>query len=314
MLWFSNTRPYSIGIEMAKDHLKLAQLGRRKRRLCVLGEDSVDLPESIEPGGIDWQKWAIETLRSTIQKGKYKGRNVTAVTGADEVIIEHIKANGVSEDKVEEYIYSKLKHRLELTESDSVVKHIRSDDNNLIVLVSDRNKIDRHVAIYEQSGLAVQSIIVWPMALAETYVNFFGRRLSDLETVVMLIDIESHRTNVVIARHRNIFFARSLPTGICELNGENKAESSLLSELNGCKEQFYSMYGCAKIQRLVFLSGRLIPQEICLSISKHLGIASHLGDCLGAVEFNKNSSSGINRRESRYSWATAFGLSLSLKK
>ena len=313
MLWFSNIHPYSIGVEMAEDHIELAQLGLKDRQLYLLAGDSMALPESIEPGSVDWQRWAIKALRSMVQKGGYKGRNVAAVAGADDVTIKHIKASGVGEADVDDYIYSKLEHRLGLTKSDSIVKYIRGDEDNLAVLVSSREKIDRQVAVYEQSGLQVQSMTVWPMALTGGYVNFFSRRSSDAAMIAMLIDMEPGRTNLVICRQRDVLFAHSISGGTDDLADESKTEK-LLSELSSCKDQFYSMYGDTYIERLLFFSGQLLSQERCLLISRHLQMASHRGDCLGAVELGKDLSMTIDRRASRYSWATAFGLSLGLKK
>ena len=313
MLWFSSVHPYSIGVEMAGDHVQLAQLGRKGQQLYLLAGDSMYLPESIEPGSVDWQRWAIKALRSAVQKGMYKGRNVAAVAGAGEVIIKHIKASGVSEKEIDEYIFSKLEHRLKLTKSDSIIKYIRGNKDNLVVLVSSREKIDRQVAVYEQSGLQVQSVTVWPLALTESYVNFFSRRNSDAQTVAMLIDMEPDRTNVVICRQRDVLFAHSIDGGINDFAEKSKTEK-LLSELSVCKDQFYSMYEGTYIQRLLFFSCQLLSPENCLLISRHLQMASHLGDCLGAVEMDKGVSLRIDRRQSRYSWATVFGLSLGFKK
>jgi hypothetical protein len=71
------------------------------------------------------------------------------------------------------------------------------------------------------------------------------------------------------------------------------------------------MYRKAQIERLVFLSGRAIDKDICVTIAKQLEMPAQMGDCLAAVQVDDLSETGVDRRDSRAHWAIAFGLSLS---
>jgi hypothetical protein len=190
-------------------------------------------------------------------------------------------------------------------------------------MASERTVIDRHLAVYEKAGLSIKSIGVWPLALINCYVKFFGRRKSDLEAIVMLICIEEDCTDVVICRHKNLLFAHSIPIGIKNLIDE-QAISRLAMEITSCKRQFNMMYRNAQIERLIFLSGQAVDKDACATIARQLEMPAQIGDCLAAVEIakscrlsrdienDKESLDGqIDRRECPVNWAVTFGLSLS---
>jgi Tfp pilus assembly PilM family ATPase len=171
--------------------------------------------------------------------------------------------------------------------------------------------------------LQIKSIAVWPAALTNSYVMFFGRRETDVEAVVMLLNIDRNCTNVVICRHRNPLFACSIPVGAKQLvRAPNYGEgvlavpvdemvTKLALELTVYRRRFGSMYEEAKIERLIFLSGCSIDRDICTTIAKQMGMPAQTGDCLAAAEAEKSNGLVIDRRQCKINWATAFGLGLS---
>ncbi|GAF80210.1 unnamed protein product [marine sediment metagenome] len=270
---------------------------------------------------------------------------------ADEVFIDHIKmpkikdeapnpAKGIwsglsfvkyrewehgPDDKMQEAILSKIKQKLPFDSDDVMVRYVPAEDDNVLVIAVQREKIDRHLAIYEKANLQIKSIGIWPMALANSYVSFFGRRKIDIEAIVMLLDMGANYTNVVICRHKDLLFARSIPMGAkllestCqpdEGQGPRTSEviNRLVLELNGCRRQFSSMHRRAQIERLIFLSGSRLAgmdsRDIYTTIAKQLEMPAQMGDCLAAVEMTDPYGSGIDRRQCQFSWAVAFGLSL----
>jgi hypothetical protein len=142
----------------------------------------------------------------------------------------------------------------------------------------------------------------------------------------MLVGIEENYTNVVICRHKNLLFARSLSIGLSQLNTK-KSSNKLLLDLTECRRQFASMNPRGQIERLIFLSSQTsVDKEMCVTIAKQLEIPAQVGDCLAAVEITEPSILGgkiksndntestatkIDRRNCAINWATAFGLSLS---
>jgi len=246
-----------------------------------------------------------------------------------EVFIDNIKMPKVNEnEKVEDAIFLKIKQKLpfEPIKENTMIKYIPMEQDNILVIAVERKIIDRHLAIYEKVGLSIKSIGIWPTAMANCYTKFFGRRQSDAGAIVMLVGIEENYTNVVICRHKNLLFARSLSIGSSQLSTK-KSANKLLLDLTECRRQFASMNPRGQIERLIFLSSQnSVDKEICVTIAKKLDIPAQVGDCLAAVEItdpsglggnpksnddSKSAATPIDRRNCAVNWATAFGLSLS---
>jgi len=335
MFKFSKNRAYSIGVDIGEDNLKLVQLGDNGKGISLIAGSSENLPKGMKPGSGQWQRWAIETIRQLSALGDFHGKEVIAAMPTRELFIDHIKMPKADNSKLEDVIFSKIKQKLpfEPIQENTMIQYIQMEDDNVLVMATERKIIDRHLAIYEKASLAIKSMGVWPIALANCYTGFFGRRKSDLEAIVILVCIEANYTNVVICRHKNLLFARSISIGLSQLDNE-KAVNRLVLELTACRRQFASMYPKAHIERLIFLSSRAVDKDLCVTIAKQLEIPAQMGDCLAAVEIadtcrlgpdsksdekatigkprhSKGLGKPIDRRNCQVNWATAFGLSLS---
>jgi Tfp pilus assembly PilM family ATPase len=298
-----------IGVDMGDNALKLVQLVSRGKGVNLLmAGGSENRPADVKPGSADWQRWAIKTIREMTANGRFRGRNTVAQMPASEVFIDHIKMPKISDDKLEDTIFSKVKKKLPFESNEAIMKYIPAEENNVVVIANQREKIDRHLAIYEKANLQVKSMGVWPIAMINSYVRFFGRRKTDVEAAVMLLDIETSCTNVVMCRHKNLLFARSIPTGASQLD---ETMAGLVTELTVCRQHFSSMYRKAQIERLIFLSGWGVDRDICTAIAEQLGMPAQVGDCLAAVEIPASQDGlRIDRRGCQGNWAAAFGLSL----
>jgi len=326
MFRLSKNRAYSIGVDIGDDGLKLVQLGDNGKGISLIAGSSENLPEDVKPGSGKWQRWAIETIHQLTSNGDFQGKEVVAAMPTRELFIDQMKMPKADDSKLDDVIFSRIKQRLpfEPIQENTLMKYISMEDDNVLVMATERKIIDRHLAIYEKAGLAIKSIGVWPVALANCYTRFFGRRKTDLEVIVMLVCIESNCTNVVICRHKNLLFARSISIGLSELGNKKKGVNRLVLELTACRRHFASMYPRAQIERLIFLSSQNADKEMCVTIAKQLEIPAQVGDCLAAVEItdarrldgNRERDKGslgtpIDRRNCQVNWAIAFGLSLS---
>ncbi len=324
MFGLLKNRAYAIGVDIGDDNLKLVQLSDNGNGVGLVAGRCEGRPGSIKARTGNWQRWAIETVRDLTANGDFRGRDVIAAIPAGDVYIDHIKMPKTNNGKVEDAIFSKVKQRLpfEPLRDNTMLKYIGTADDNILVMASERKIIDIHLAIYERSGLRIKAIGAWPVALANCYARFFGRRKSDIEAVVMLLDIESNRSNAVICRHKNPLFAHSISIGARQMADE-QVVTRLVMELAGCRRQFNTIYRNARVERLIFVSGQAVDKQICASVAKQLEMPAQIGDCLAAVQMADPSQSGIDRRieagqepaegagRERVNWATAFGLSLS---
>jgi len=326
MFGLKKNRTCPIGVDLGHSSLKLAQLGNNGNGdgTTLLAGNSKSTPDDMKPGSSAWQKWAIETVRLLTTYGHFHGRDVIAAMPTDDVFIDHIKMPKASGGDLQGAIFAKIKQKLpfESLKENTMMQYIPTEEDNVLVMATERRVIDRHLAIYEEAGLSIQSMGVWPTALVNCYVKFFGRRNADLRSVVMLICVEGDATNVVICRHSKLLLARSLPIGSKRFDDE-QAATRLVMELTACKRQFGLIYRESQIERLIFLSGQSGCKAIYATIAKQLEMPAQMGDCLAAVEIGKScrlsrddhsqgdSDNNIDRRDHHHNWAVAFGLSLS---
>lgn len=312
MFGLGKKRSYLIGVDLGNDCLKLAQLANGGEDTLLIAGQYVNRPADTTPGTARWQRWAIEVMREATGHGHFKGKEVVAALPANEVFLDHIRWPKKFDGPIEDAIFSKIKQKLpfEPLQKNTMIKYIPAEQDNVLVLATERTIIDRHLAIYERAGLAINSIGVWPVALASCYARFFGRRKTDFDAIVMLLDIQPDCTNVVVSRHKNPLYACSIPMGTKQLKDE-KLVGRLVMELTACRRQFLSLYQNMQIERLIFLSGLAVEPDVYRIIAKQLEIQAQMGDCMAAIQMTDPDRFGLDRRDGKVSWALAFGLSLS---
>ncbi len=323
MLGFPKTRPYSIGVDVGDDRVRLVQLAENGKGLKLVAGRNRNRPGDVVPGSSNWQRWIIQSIRLFVESGDFCGKDVTAAICPSELFIDHIKVSKSRDSKLDDVAFAKIKQKLpfEPVREKLMIKCIRTADDNVAVMAAERKIINRHLAIYEEANLRIKSIAVWPLALINCYTRFFGRRESDLDAVVKLVCIDEDRTNVVICRHKDLLFARSISIGSKQFEDDGIV-TRLALELTACRRQFSSMHRKAQIERLIFLAGRAVKRDICATIAKQLEIPAQMGDCLAAVDISNPYRLGIDRRsgldeetasrpKQQLNWAAAFGLSLS---
>ncbi len=306
--WNKGIQP--IGVDLSEDAIILAQLQKREQGIHLFASASEKRPAHITAGTCEWQKWAIEAIKDILNKHKFKGRDVIAAMPSNDLYIESIKLPKTNGSDPLKEVLSKIQPRLPFDSNDAIIKHIPADEGNILIMASDRKRIDRQLAIFEKTNLRLKSICGWPLALTCTYARFFGRRKTDIEATVMLMATYSNHTNVVICRYKSLLFAYSIPIGLNQLGDENNI-SRLVLDVNSLRRNFNAIYKKAKFDRVIFLSSKDEEKEIYIKIAKGLELPAQMGNCLAANIIENIFESGIDRRLPQPNWSVAFGLSLS---
>jgi Tfp pilus assembly PilM family ATPase len=312
MFGFGKKQIHRIGIDIGRDGLRLAQLVDQGKDLSLLAGNAESCPPGLEPGSASWQRWAIDAIKQNVPKGGFRGKEVCAVLPASDVFIEHIKMPRQGDSLTEDYIFNRIKNKIPFrcSREDTMVKMVACDKDHAVVMAAEREVVNRHLAIYEMAGVDIKTLGVWPEALVRCYVQFFGRRKSDLNDVVILVDIEAQCTNLVICRHSNLLFARSISLGADALADEAGLNRAIL-EVGACRRDYAAMYKNSQLSRLIFMSGAVVDTSVYAALAKKMEIQAQIGDCLVAVEMSEPLGQVLDRRDQHISWATAFGLSLS---
>lgn len=295
----------------------MAQLSRKDSGVSLVAIDSTPMPDEISAGSVQWQKWAIKTIKNIHRESTFKGKIVHTSLPSSDMYIDQLKINK-SENDIENAIFEKIKPRISFSKEDAVIKYVLSENKNsngksdVMVMATEKLNIDHHLAIYEQAGLDVKSLSLWPFALTSSYTSFFGRRTSDLDLVVLIVDICPENTNIVIAKHSALIFARTINVGSEQLGQGNNIDT-FTSELNGCVKYYETVCDDSNIQKLLLTSGSSIEPSVCekvAEIAKQMHVPAQIGDVLAAVNISDDIKQQIKNSGQLTGWASAFGLSL----
>lgn len=307
-----------IGIDLDSKYLKMVQLSYKDGQTHMNCAVIKEVPENIVYGSADWQRWAIETIKKLHHELEFKGKTIITSMSSQDVFVDHIKINQ-SQENSNDAISEMIKPRLPFPIENALIRNVPIETDNsskkdIVVMATDKQKVNRLLAIYEKAGLNVKSLGVWPLTMANCYVKFFGRRNSDIDTIVMLLDISETYTNVAIVKNSNLLFARIIPIGFENLNTDNKIDH-LMSEISACARFFEtSINGSDSIDKILFFSGAGATNEMCEKVSNlamELHIPALIGDVMGAVKIKNTENLHIERRDSKINWTMSFGLSLS---
>ena len=297
-------------MDMSEDALNIAQLSVNGKRIELVAFGSEQKPEEVRGSSVEWQRWAIEAIKRVLSQSKFKGKDAIACLPAGDIFVQTLKAGRKKESSLEEAVMGKLKNKLPFRLEDSMFYCIETEQDNAIAVATERAKIDRYLAIFQHSGLKVKSIGIWPDAVTSIYSSFFGRRKSDLNRIVMLVDINAFCTRVVISRYKSPLFAQLIKVRVGEGKCAEESEG-LFRELDKCRQQFEGLYKQAKIESVIFLSPSGLEREFCISVAKKLELPAQMGDCLAVIDGFDYKRFAFDRRMSNLNWAGAFGLSLS---
>jgi Tfp pilus assembly PilM family ATPase len=296
-----------MGIDLDHDSLRIAQLVAKGDNVAVVDCQWVARPASVQPNSPQWQHWAIDAIGQARANGRFNGKDIVVALPPTEIHVDHVKCPKPSEGKLDAVVFSKIKSKLPTgwTRDNIIIKCIPTEQDNILAIAAERAIVERHLAIYERVRLKVKSMVVWPVAVANCYARFFARRSADQHAVVMLLDIQSDCSNVVICRGGNLLLADSIAIGARRLGDTTEADR-LAWELTARRKKLLSLYKDVGIERLILLSGAPGNPDVCQRIGAELGVRVQLADCQAALGIEATSDDD----EVQTNWTLAFGLSL----
>ena len=311
MLGLTRRKGTAIGIDTAGEGLHLVQLNGLEAGAQVLELAFHPRPEHIQSGTAAWQHWGVSALQAITKQGAFKSKAARGVISASQMIVETVEKAKLKDAKFLDTMVQRIKPRIEseCTKDTLVIKDLPIDHTYTLVMVTDKEWVNRYLATYEKAGLQIEALYTWPEALNRCYCRFFGRRETDRKATVMLLDVRRDYTHAVICRHDKIFFARRLSVGVEALTS-HKMLDRLTIEIGTCRRDFEMLYSDVTLERLVFLSGASVPNEVYMAIAQELEMPAQVGDCLNAVAQTKLVVKQKEFNQTSGSWASAFGVCL----
>lgn len=310
MLRLFANHTYPIGVDIGDDALTLVQMAADVDAVRLLAADSIEYPADIKPGSASWQRWAIEAIAESVAHGRFQGKKVIATQPAGEVFVDTIKTPKAAEGELQNAILNHLKPKLQIAPNDVLIKHVKTNSENILVMACSKTKLYRHLAIYEKAHLKVAAISVWPMAVLRVYTHLWARHMGQDDNLVMLLDIGKRYTNIVICDSANLYFAHSSLVGAKNFETDRVFEL-FNSEMDTCRVKFISTYKKPQVNHIIFVSGHAVDKDIYTKIAKRAKMSAQIGDCLDSVGATRPDQAGLKNHAPNANWITAMGLSLS---
>lgn len=322
---FNKNHVCPIGVDLGSKHLRMAQLGKNDHGLFLVSAGLRARPVSIEPHTPSWQHWAIEAIKEIMHETNFKNRDVVTALPVKDLFIDPIKVPRSTLDRLSETALPKVQKRLPFSVENAILQYVVIDqpeakgpDADVLVIAAEREAVNRYLAIYENIGLNIVGISIWPEAMIQSFSSFFCRRQNEQNRIAVLLNVGTCHTNVVICRGTNLLFARSIPIGNMQLTEDGATSLRLMAEIDACIRYFEnSLPGIGTIERVVFLASSGVLPDLCQKIAElaqQMQIGAQVGDVLSAIEINHGPTCMIDRRNSQVDWATVFGLSLNTLK
>jgi len=320
MLGMNGKKIGPIGVDLGSGYLRMVQLGKNDQGLFLHSAALRQKPTNIEFHTPAWQHWAIEAIREALSGNAFKGKAVVTALPSDDLFIDPIKIPRSSMDRISAILPQKMQKRLPFPVENALFQHILIDSGekngsdvvDVLTVSTNRELVDRHLAIYEKAGLKVSGISIWPVAMVKSFMNFFCRRTNEQDIVAILINVGTNHTNVVITRGANLLFARVVSIGYTQLE-QGQMVQRLFSEIDACVRYFEECPATGQIGRIVFLAGNGTSRTLCdrlAGLAQKMQVPAQIGDVISAVEINHGPECIIDRRNCKVDWSTAFGLSL----
>ncbi len=319
MIGLGSKKMCPIGVDLGSNHIRLAQLGLNKQGPFLQAAGLAQKPQEISANSPEWQHWAVEAVKQISRKESFKGKSIVTALPPDDLFIDPIKVPKGALDRLDEIVPQKIQKRLPFPSEDALYQHVVVEfkDNptaevDVLAIAAGRETVNRHLAIYEKTGLDVVGINIWPLAMINSFTRFFCRRHNEQDRIAILLSVGTNHTNVVITRGSDLLFARVVAIGYKQLE-QGQMVQRLFSEIDACVRYFETGSSNLLIERLLFFTGSGVSHVLCekvAELAQRMQVPAQIGDVLSAVEINKGPDCLADKRNGKVDWATTFGLSL----
>ncbi len=208
-----------IALDMGRRSVKMLQLARRGQALRAVASARRALPDA--SGDPDAHRAAtVAAIREMLREGGFRGRAVHTALPSNDLEIKNVRLAPMSAASLEATILEEASERLGFEVSADRLKYFSAGSvrdgaesrNELIVLATSRESVERHLETVESAGLRIECIDAEPTALFRSHVRTL-RRSEDGELVWSLIEIGVDSTRVIVAQGQQILFIKRLDCG-----------------------------------------------------------------------------------------------------
>ncbi len=307
MKGLSREQVYPIGIDIEDECITMVQLGASKEGISVIQAKKVESPYGIEPDNNDWGRWAVHAIKDSIRSGGFRNRKVCLALPVRDTFMDNMSIPSGTLDYatiIFEGIQRKLPYKA--TRENTIIKWVPTEGSHVIAIALERKRVEQCLAICEKTQLKPETFSVWPFAMISSY--SLQRTQTD-SSFVMLVDVATNHTNVVICRGKTLYYAHSIHVGARDLEAGTKIRL-LTDYIDSCRKHFKRIYGNRLIKRSIFFVGKAVDRDTIVKIATQVGIPAQLCDPFEVIKVSNCNAEGANFEKTRSSWIAAIGVGL----
>lgn len=209
-----------IGVDFGADCLRMAQVQSMDGDFRLIAAASADVPSHVRQDPQLRLEWFVETARDLLTQGRFRGRQAVLSLPASWMHLQHLRMPKMDEQALKKALPWEARGKLPIDPSTAMLRHLvageiyQDQDPKLevIILAARRELINQYLLAASRARLDVVGMHIEPQVLADCFVHIY-RRKTDADVTNCYVDIGCTATRAVIARGRQILFARTIPVG-----------------------------------------------------------------------------------------------------
>ncbi|MCK5113823.1 MAG: pilus assembly protein PilM [Phycisphaerae bacterium] len=342
-----------IGVDLGSASVKLVQLCGVKDGVELAACGAVDIPVSYRENSFERMGYLAKHIPQVLRSGGFKSRKCVLGIPAENTFVRHIKIPRTDAKNTELAIRRGIQSELPYPSQEAVIRHVVAGEvycdgeirQEIIVVAIPLETMDAYLDMARRAGLKVVGVNIESLAIVECFANLFPWG-SNPEHTALYIDLGSVSTQVVIAKGKNVVFARNLTCGSRDIDelivkgmdvAEDKIDefridaqkkklpseteqqiyelvqpwvSDVHHSIEQCMLYYKSVFRETHVDRLIFTGGQAMDNRLCQMLAKRLNLPAHIGDPMMGLRTSGCASGAVDFKQTpRPGLAVGIGLS-----
>ena len=218
--WPWNPTRYSpVTVGIGGRYVHLLQLREREGRVSLHAAERISLPPEGE--GI---RSVVRAVRPVLETGVFHGRRALLCLKGGDLYIQHQRFSRDESTPIETRVREEFKQRVAFDLDRAEIRYVTAGRvyergelvDELILMVADREVLDRSLGVLDALGLQAATVGAEPVGLEQLLLRF-PEETPPREGATAFLGMGASRTELVVVRKDGLAFTRSVPMGGREL-------------------------------------------------------------------------------------------------
>ena len=216
-----------IGVDIGHQSIKMIQLAGRGGSYDILAACKVDVDPAACVKPDSRRDFVVSAVKEILNDGDFHGSSAVIGIPNDDVRITSIRVTDSETEDMNQVINKDLYERFDLDPQEDSIKYIYAGDvkeaeqlkKELVLFGTSSDVVNENITILESAGLVPVAIEPVPAALFRS-VDSLLKQDSDPDQTLVVVDVGSSYTTIVLGRYGEIGFVKALRTGTSEFASE----------------------------------------------------------------------------------------------